>query len=98
MLGVSISSYEDMQQLYEERPSRPEDLEAIKMLQLELEKKDEEMKKATEQLRKFKLELFNRENNYNKMFNANPNVGTLDPMEFKKQQSNVQPPKKKIQL
>jgi hypothetical protein len=28
----------------------------------------------------FKLELINRENNYNKMFNANPNVGVLDPL------------------
>ncbi len=29
----------------------------------------------------FKLELINRENNYNKMFNANPNVGIMNPME-----------------
>jgi len=41
------------------------------------------MKKATEQLRLFRSELINRENNYNKMFNANPNVGTLNPLEFK---------------
>ncbi len=27
----------------------------------------------------FKLELVNRENNFNKLFNANPNVGVLDP-------------------
>ena len=26
----------------------------------------------------FKLELINRENSYNKMFNAQPNVGTLN--------------------
>lgn len=32
----------------------------------------------------FKLELINRENNFNKVFNANPNVGTLDPNEYKK--------------
>ena len=31
----------------------------------------------------FKLELINRENNYNKMFNANPNVGVLNPFEQK---------------
>lgn len=45
--------------------------------------KEEEMKKANEQLRLYRLELVNRENNYNKMFNANPNVGTLDPISFK---------------
>lgn len=29
----------------------------------------------------FKLELINRENNYNKMFNSNPNVGVLNPFD-----------------
>ncbi len=29
----------------------------------------------------FKLELINRENNYNKVFNANPNVGVMNPLE-----------------
>lgn len=31
----------------------------------------------------FKLELINRENNYNKMFNAAPNIGTLNLLENK---------------
>jgi hypothetical protein len=34
-------------------------------------------------LKFFKLELINRENNFNKMFNANPNIGILDPLEAK---------------
>lgn len=29
----------------------------------------------------FKLELINRENNYNKVFNANPNVGIMNPLD-----------------
>jgi hypothetical protein len=29
----------------------------------------------------YKEELRNRENNFNKIFNANPNVGILDPTE-----------------
>lgn len=29
----------------------------------------------------FKLELINRENNYDKIFNANPNVGIMNPLE-----------------
>jgi len=31
----------------------------------------------------FKLELINRENNFNKIFNANPNIGTLNPLDQK---------------
>lgn len=31
----------------------------------------------------FKLELINRENNFNKLFNANPNVGTLNSLDYK---------------
>ena len=30
----------------------------------------------------FKNELLNRENNFNKMFNANPNIGVVDPTEL----------------
>lgn len=31
----------------------------------------------------FKLELINRDNNYNKMFNVNPTIGTLNVLENK---------------
>jgi hypothetical protein len=31
----------------------------------------------------FKLELINRENNYNKMFNSNPNVGIMNVLDKK---------------
>ena len=31
----------------------------------------------------FKLELINRENSYNRMFNANPNVGVMNVLEQK---------------
>ena len=34
--------------MYEDRPSRQEDIEAIRMLQAELEKKDEEIRKVNE--------------------------------------------------
>jgi len=36
----------------------------------------------------FKLELINRENNYNKMFNANPNVGIMNPFDGQSQKNN----------
>jgi hypothetical protein len=32
-----------------------------------------------ETLQKFKLELVNREQNYNKVFGSSPNVGVMDP-------------------
>lgn len=69
--------------MFEERPSRPEDIETIKMLQMEIDRKEDEIKKINEQFKFYKLELVNRENTYNKMFNANPNVGVLDPLEAK---------------
>ena len=69
--------------MYEERPSRPEDIDAIRQLQVELDRKDDEIKKLNEQFKFYKLELVNREQSYNKMFNANPNVGVLDPLENK---------------
>ena len=34
--------------------------------------------------RVYELELANRERNYNKLFNVNPNVGVLDPLQFKR--------------
>ena len=39
-----------------------------------------ELKKAVEQLNFFKLELINREQSYNQMFNASPNVGVMNPL------------------
>lgn len=32
----------------------------------------------------YELELANREKNYNKLFNVNPHIGVLDPLQFKK--------------
>ena len=31
----------------------------------------------------YQLELMNREKNYNKVFSANPQIGVLDPLEYK---------------
>ncbi|MFN9905375.1 MAG: hypothetical protein ACK56F_04520, partial [bacterium] len=41
------------------------------------------MAKAAELMKFYKLELQNRESNFNKMFNANPNVGVLNPFDQK---------------
>ena len=69
--------------MFEDRPSREEDIRLIQRLQEAVAKKEEELKVAWESLKFFKLELINRENVYNKMFNANPNVGILVPFEAK---------------
>jgi len=75
--------YDELKQLFDDRPSKEEDLRLIQKLQQLLEQREEDLKRAWEELKFFKLELRNRENNYNKMFNANPNVGILDPFEAK---------------
>jgi hypothetical protein len=38
------------------------------------------LKKAAEDMKFYKLELINREDNFNKMFGTNPNVGVLNPL------------------
>ena len=75
--------YDELKQLFDDRPSKEEDLRLIQKLQQLLEQREEELKRAWQELKFFKLELINRENNYNKMFNANPNIGILDPFEAK---------------
>jgi hypothetical protein len=70
----------ELQELYENRPSRPEDLEMIRQLQEEIVQKDNALKKAAEDMKFYKLELINREDNFNKMFGTNPNVGVINPL------------------
>ena len=70
--------YENLQDMYDNRPSREEDLALIKHLQDEFTTKDEALKKAYEDMKFYKLELINREENYNKVFGASPNVGILN--------------------
>ena len=76
-----VTQYNELYSAFEMRPSRPEDLELIQRLQEDNIFKDEELKKAIENLKVFKLELFNREENYNKMFNAAPMVGVYNPLD-----------------
>ena len=53
--------FNELQEIYEGRPSRPEDLDLIKMLQEEIVQKDNLLKKAAEDMKFYKLELINRE-------------------------------------
>lgn len=69
--------------LFDQRPSRVEDIETIKMLKKEILYREDEIRKLNESMKFFKLELINREQNYNKIFNANPHIGVLNPLENK---------------
>ena len=73
------SKYNELQRMYENRPSRQEDLDKINELDSELEEREENYRKLWDEMNFYKLELHNREMNYNKMFGANPTVGTVDP-------------------
>ena len=69
-----LESFTELQDLYDIRPSRPEDLELIKQLQEDIVQKDNLLKKAAEDMKFYKLELINREESYNKMFGKTPTV------------------------
>nr|CCD14957.1 unnamed protein product [Trypanosoma congolense IL3000] len=67
-------AFDDLRHRYEYRESRPEDVEMINRLMQEARKKEQELKKALDDMKMYKLELVNRENNYNKVFGRRPIV------------------------
>lgn len=76
-------SFKELEVLYQNRPSRPEDLELVKQLQDDVMVKEQALKKAAEDMKFYKLELINREQSYNTMFGTNPNVGVMNPLGVK---------------
>ncbi len=83
--------FEEITNLYDGRPARPEDLELIQSLQEEVLTKEAAIKKAAEDMRFYKLELINREQSYNAMFGAQPNVGLMNPIQTKGAQKMMAP-------
>jgi len=81
----------EMQELYDTRPSRQEDLDQIKILREECQNKECQIKKAAEDMKFYKLELLNREQSYNKVFGAKPNIGIFNPIEGKDIQQPIAP-------
>eukprot|EP00501_MAST-03F_sp_TOSAG23-6_P002367 GSMAST32.ASY1.ANO1.2473.1 assembled CDS len=78
-----------IQEKYENRESRPEDTSRIAELELECSNHSKIVKKMMQEMKFYKLELVNRENNYNKMFKGGGgmgglNVGVIDPLANKK--------------
>ncbi|XP_071597158.1 protein FAM184A isoform X3 [Heliangelus exortis] len=73
-------SLEEMEEKYQNRESRPEDLQLISELKDLIAERDQLIKKLIEDKKFYQLELVNRETNYNKIFNASPNVGVINPL------------------
>jgi chromosome segregation ATPase len=71
---------EELQELYDSRPSREEDLLRIADLEREVEEQKAIVKRLMDDMQFYKLELVNREQNYNKMFGAAPTVGIMNPL------------------
>ena len=67
--------FTELQDLYEQRPSRPEDLEMLRDLNEQIVSKDAFIKKQEDDMKFYKLELINREASYNQMFGSQPNIG-----------------------
>ncbi|XP_030303607.1 protein FAM184A isoform X1 [Calypte anna] len=81
-------SLEEMEEKYQNRESRPEDLQLISELKDLIAERDQLIKKLIEDKKFYQLELVNRETNYNKIFNASPNVGVINPLVKQKKKND----------
>ncbi|XP_052773969.1 protein FAM184A-like [Mya arenaria] len=80
-LQILLNEAEDK---YNNRESRPEDLELIEQLRYSIREKEEKVRALIEEKKFFQMELVNRETNFNKVFSASPNVGVLNPLDAMK--------------
>ncbi|NWS52622.1 F184A protein, partial [Chunga burmeisteri] len=81
-------SLEEMEEKHKNRESRPEDLQLISELKDLIAERDQLIKKLIEDKKFYQLEIVNREPNYNKMFNASPNVGVINPLVKQKKKND----------
>nr|CCC50594.1 conserved hypothetical protein, fragment [Trypanosoma vivax Y486] len=70
------NALDDLRHRYDYRESRSEDVEMINRLMKEMRQKEQELKKVYSDLKFYKLELVNREENYNKVFGRRPLVAS----------------------
>ncbi|XP_046548334.1 protein FAM184A-like isoform X2 [Haliotis rubra] len=84
---------EEAEERYENRESRPEDLELIQQLRDAISEREQRLKEIMDEKRFYQLELVNRETNFNKVFNSSPNVGVLNPLNVKKRKGDKNPAK-----
>ncbi|XP_062407484.1 protein FAM184A isoform X1 [Sardina pilchardus] len=76
-LQILLEGTEDK---FRNRESRPEDLQMIAELKDMVTERESLVKKLVDDKKFYQLELVNRETNFNKVFNANPNVGVINPL------------------
>ncbi|XP_071997785.1 protein FAM184A isoform X2 [Engystomops pustulosus] len=84
-LQVSLA---EMDEKYQNREPRPEDLQVIAELKDMVAERDQLIKKLIEDKKFYQLELVNRETNFNKVFNASPNVGVINPLVKQKKKND----------
>ncbi|AWP20363.1 putative protein FAM184A-like [Scophthalmus maximus] len=76
-LQILLEGSEDK---FRNRESRPEDLQIIAELKDMVSERESLVKKLVDDKKFYQLELVNRETNFNKVFNASPNVGVINPL------------------
>merc|ERR1719230_1880019 len=68
----------------------------IAELEMLLREKEAAINKLVEEMRFYKLELVNREQNYNKVFGASPTVGVMNPIASKRKSESGAPPQMRL--
>ena len=68
----------DTKEEFRLRPSRDEDIAFIKQLQEKVNQQEMLCQQLNDEKKYYKLELVNREENFNKIFNNSPNVGFMN--------------------
>ncbi|XP_040016413.1 protein FAM184A isoform X2 [Gasterosteus aculeatus] len=76
-LQILLEGTEDK---FRNRESRQEDLQVIAELKDMVSERESLVKKLVDDKKFYQLELVNRETNFNKVFNASPNVGVINPL------------------
>ncbi|XP_062379570.1 protein FAM184A [Sardina pilchardus] len=76
-LQILLEGTEDK---FRNRESRPEDLQVIAELRQMVAEREALVKKLVDDKKFYQLELVNRETGFNKVFNASPNVGVINPL------------------
>ncbi|XP_032877073.1 protein FAM184A isoform X5 [Amblyraja radiata] len=79
---------EEAEEKYNSRESRAEDLQLINELKEMITERDQLMKKLMDDKKYYQLELVNRETNFNKVFNASPTVGVINPLAKQKKKND----------
>ncbi|XP_016392957.1 protein FAM184A-like [Sinocyclocheilus rhinocerous] len=84
-LQILLEGTEDK---FRNRESRPEDLQTIAELKDMVAERESLVKKLVDDKKFYQLELVNRETNFNKIFNTNPNVGVINPLVKQKRKND----------